>query len=192
MGIEIGVYAWRVEQGFRTAKQQLRFTQRGPAQAEALVLALYELNEQESRLLVRVMAVEVQTTTRQTPRAAFAGTVQPTQPDEQGWRFSISFPDQLQTQVPDSGFIQSDAGQRITIRHLSGWEGQQRGNQLALKMGLPMGFAFELAGVTVGAVSTLGDGQVWLRNDLAPSLRLALASLSSAVLARPTYVHEKP
>jgi len=44
--------------------------------------------------------------------------------------------------------------------------------------------------VTVGAVSALGDGQVWLRNDMAPSVRLVLASLSSAVLARPTLVHE--
>jgi len=185
-GIEIGVYAWRVEEGFRTAKQKLSFTQRGPAQAEAMVLALYELNVQESRLLLRVMAVEVQTITRQTRRAAFAGTVQPKQPDEQGWRFAIWFPDQLQTGVPDIGFIQSDAGQRITIRHLSGWEGQPRGNKIALKMGLPMGFAFELDGVTVGAVSTFGDGEVWLRNDLAPSVRLALASLCSAVLARAT------
>jgi len=185
-GIEVGVYAWRVEDRLRTVKQKLSFTQRGPAQAEALVLALYELNEQESRLLLRVMAVEVQTTTRQTRRAAFAGSVQPTQPAEQGWRFAIWFPDQLQAEAPDIGFMQSDAGQRITIRHLSGWEGQPRGNQFALKMGLPMGFAFELDGVTVGAVSTFGDGQVWLRNDLAPSVRLALASLCSVLLARPT------
>jgi len=185
-GIEIGGYAWRVEEGFRAVKQQLSFTQRGPAQAEALVLALYELSQQETRLLLRVMSVEVQTTTRQTRRAAFAGTVQPQRPDEQGWRFAIWFPDQLQTGAPDIGFIQSDAGQRIAIRHLSSWESQPRGSQLALKMGLPMGFAFELDGVTVGAVSIVGDGQVWLRNDLAPSVRLALASLSSAVLARPT------
>jgi len=91
-------------------------------------------------LLLRVMSVEVQTTTRQTRRAAFAGTVQPTQPVEQGWRFAIWFPDQLRADARDVGFIQRDAGQRITIHLLSSWAGQPRGNQFALKMGLAMGF----------------------------------------------------
>lgn len=47
-----------------------------------------------------------------------------------------------------------------------------------------LGFQFVYRGEVVGAVETLNNGRVWLKDGLAPELRLVLGSVSAALLLR--------
>lgn len=51
--------------------------------------------------------------------------------------------------------------------------------------GVSPGYRFELDGQVVGSVDVFPDKAVWLRDALAPDLRFALASPSSALFLRP-------
>jgi hypothetical protein len=46
------------------------------------------------------------------------------------------------------------------------------------------GYEFRLNGKTIGAVSTVNNGKVWLKNTLHPELKLVLASVSSGLMLR--------
>ena len=47
-----------------------------------------------------------------------------------------------------------------------------------------LGFQFAYRGEVVGAVETLNNGRVWLKDGLAPDLRLVLSSVAAALLLR--------
>lgn len=48
----------------------------------------------------------------------------------------------------------------------------------------PLGIEFRRGGEVIGAVETVNEGRVWLRDDLAPESRLALAAVAAALLLR--------
>ncbi len=48
----------------------------------------------------------------------------------------------------------------------------------------PLGFQFVYGGEVVGAVETLNNGRVWLKDGLEPKLRLVLSSVAAALLLR--------
>ena len=82
------------------------------------------------------------------------------------------------------GWAVDDAGQRVVVMHMPPPAGVPA---IVLKMmhGVGAGYRFEADGQLVGSVDLLPPNNVWMRDDLAPDVRMALASLSTTLLLRP-------
>ena len=69
-----------------------------------------------------------------------------------------------------AGWLVDDAGRRIQLTPLA-----QAGG----------GYRFELDGRVIGSVELLAPGRVWMRDEMAPEVKLVLAGVSSALLLAP-------
>lgn len=98
--------------------------------------------------------------------AALLGVIEP--PDGKGaaWRFVV---ERAEGSVGPAGWLVDDRGHRVALKPLAGPRS---------------GFAFELGGQRAGSVDLLPPNVVWIRDDLAPDVRFALAGFSSAMLLR--------
>ncbi|HQU59573.1 MAG TPA: hypothetical protein PLU64_10260, partial [Saprospiraceae bacterium] len=79
---------------------------------------------------------------------------------------------------PAEGFIRYQEG-LIDIQPVDRLDNGQRalGQQ-------SLGFQFVYHNEVIGAVETLNNGRVWLKDGLAPELRLVLGSVAAALLLR--------
>lgn len=99
------------------------------------------------------------------------------------WEFLLYNPDGELLKGANAGFVQSK-NEKIEVKGVTQLE---NGNNLSSKF---LGYEFIYHGKTIGAVETINNGKVWLKQDLADDLKLVLASLSSGLLLR-TNLEEK-
>jgi hypothetical protein len=157
---------------FEKAQQKLSFTQFGPDGRSADVYAVSKFRSTEVELLRGYLSY--------TPsyRNAFAGTVVASEGGPH-WDFLIDDPEGGTFQ-PIDGIAQTQDGRlRLVIAPLRKVEGQA--NWLPIDN---QGFEFRLDGRSVGAVSLLNNGRVWMRRDAPAEVRQLMAALSSALLLR--------
>lgn len=185
--VDLGLYQRRYDDAFRTASQQLRFTLVGPAGAEADVQLTSQLDQHQREWVTRWFGVPTDFGSDFTRQISVIGTVQPADAAQPSWRFALRDDGTL----PLQGWAEDDTGRRITLTPLQQFKGRD-GRAMTMPgfaQGQAFGYAFELEGQAVAAVSTLGAGTVWIKPDAAPELRLSLAGLASALLLRREFGH---
>lgn len=159
---------------FKTAKQKLGFSLHGPQGREAQVLAVSRFESNELGLL-KDFSLTAYTHLVNT----FAGTVIPVQGSGGEWEFLVSNPEGGLPRDADAGRMFDKAGRQILIRGVRKVEGAP-----GLWSGENYGFEFVQDGQTIGAVSLLGKGRVWLRQSLDEDTRLVVASVATALMVR--------
>jgi hypothetical protein len=159
---------------FKTAKQKLSFSLHGPQGHEAQVLAVSRFESNELGLLkdysLTVSTREINT---------FAGSVIPGQGAGGEWEFLVRDPEGGLRREADAGRMLDKAGRQILIRGVTKVEGAP-----GLLGRENYGFEFVQDGRTIGAVSLLGKGRVWLRQSLDEDTRLVVASVATALMVR--------
>jgi hypothetical protein len=100
----------------------------------------------------------------------------------ESWEFVIYNADGGRTLKNNTaGFVRSRAdGTRIDITGIRKLEG----NSPLMPLLDIYGYEFRLDGQPVGAVSTVNNGRVWIKDNLHPELKLVLASVSSGLMLR--------
>lgn len=155
---------------FRKAKQKLSFMQNTPDGLQADVLAVSSFEATEISLLNGFLTYAPQY------EDVFAGTILT---EEKEWEFIIHNPEGSLPQDADCGVIRDTKGNEILIRGVKKVEGQANWVQLD-----NFGFEFIRNGQSIGAVSTINNGRVWMKDNLRPELKLVLSSISSSLLLR--------
>ena len=159
---------------FEKAEQKLSFTQYTPDSLEkAEVLAIGKFQNTELDLLKGFLSYSVKYVN------SFAGTVLPAKKDYQNWEFIIHNPESSLPDDADCGLAKDGNGSEILIRGVKKLEGQANWVQLD-----NFGFEFIQNGKSIGAVSTVNNGRIWIKNSLSPELKLVIASISSSLLVR--------
>ncbi len=158
---------------FQKAQNKLSFTQMTPDNQQAEVLAVGKFQNNELELLNGFMSISLKY------ENTFAGTILPNDKTFAVWDFIIHNPDASMPRDIDLGLARNDAGDEILIRGVKKLEGQGKWAQFD-----NLGFEFIHNGQSIGAVSTLNNGQVWMKNDVSPQLKLAVSSISTSLLVR--------
>jgi hypothetical protein len=158
---------------FKAAKQKLGFHLHGPQGREAQVLAVsrFELNEVE--LLKDYLSYPTHYAN------TFAGTVIPAQGTGGDWEFLVHDPEGGSPRHMDTGRMTDKAGRQILIRGVKKAEGAP-----GVMAWENYGFEFVQDGQTIGAVSLLSKGRVWLRQSLDADTSLVVASVATALMVR--------
>ncbi|WP_247237117.1 hypothetical protein [Telluribacter sp. SYSU D00476] len=160
---------------FNGAREKLSFQQFGPGGRSAEVAFVSRFRD------VDVSPVREYFSLSTNYRNYFAGGIE-LSGSKEGWEFILHNVDGGRTLKNTTlGFIRSNTdGTRITIVGLRELEG---GSKLANPTSV-YGYEFQLDGQTIGAVSTLNNGKVWLKDNIHPELKLVLASVSSGLMLR--------
>lgn len=158
---------------FERAHQKLSFTQYGPGERTAQVMAVGRFRNTEVSLLNGHLNYSPDY------QNAFTGTV--VLPDGGPvWDFLVDDPEGG-TFKPVNGTARAqDGSQQLTIEPVRRMEGMAK---IAPALD-NYGFEFRLNGRAIGAVSVVNNGRVWMRQDVSPELQLVMASISSALLVR--------
>ena len=163
---------------FHNAKQRLSFQQFVPNGATAEVFAVSRLETQEFDLIRDIFSVYVKY------ENTFAGSVVLADEARTRWDFMIYDVDgNMNTNVNGSktqGFAKRADGESIELRPINAVEGQAKWLD---KFSL-YGFEFWHMGKPIGAVFSVNNGKVWIRNDIRDDLRPVVASLASSLLLR--------
>jgi hypothetical protein len=93
------------------------------------------------------------------------------------WEFLLYNPDGESFRSTKAGFVQNNH----EVIEVKGVTQLENGSNLSSKF---LGYEFIHHEKTIGAVETINNGKVWLKNDLPDELKLVLASLSSSLLLR--------
>lgn len=185
-GLRVGSFAQKMKERTVQERHAVQFTQSGPA-GSADVQVLDELNEQQREWVTQAFGVTSVSRTTLMHRARLVVAVQPLAPHAPGWRFVVWMPERPELAEVDTGWGegQSDGNERLRLRPLTRFEGDERLRAAGFTAPVSLGFLVERPdGEALAAVSTVGDGRVWLRTDLSPELQLNLAGLASALLVR--------
>lgn len=158
---------------FQKAQNKLSFTQMTPDSQQAEVLAVGKFQNNELELLNGFMSISLKY------ENTFAGTILPNDKNIAVWDFIIHNPDASMPKDIDLGLARNDAGDEILIRGVKKLEGQGKWAQFD-----NLGFEFIHNGQAIGAVSTMNNGQVWMKNDISPQLKLVISSISTSLLLR--------
>ena len=182
--LSLGPYVKQVDEASSKSRSRLSFTLLGPLGVEVEVRAVGELDQQRRESLTRWFGVSTDISQELSRSISFIGTIDPAPAEMPGWRFEFreSSPTTVATGAYQ-GRAEDERGRRLLMRSLSRWQGDDaRGT--AFMPALHLGYAFELDGRVVAAVDTATGGTVWMRPGLAADLRLAIAGLAMALLAR--------
>jgi hypothetical protein len=109
----------------------------------------------------------------------FAGTIIPLDVTGNYWDFIIY---NMESRMSDNklcGNAKDSNGNEIIVKGVDRIEGQGSWMQMEF-----IGFEFFMNGQSIGAVSTLNDGRVWIKDDVKPDIKLAISSLSTALLVK--------
>lgn len=164
---------WDFVVKFQKAEQKLSFTQNTPFGKTAEVLAIGRFKNTELPLFKDFLSYSFKY------ENTFAGTVIPNSDEKNNWDFVIHNPESGLPKDADCGIIKDNLGNEIIIRGVKKVEGQANWIQLD-----NFGFEFIQNGKSIGAVSTINNGRVWLKNDIDENLKLVLASVSTSILVR--------
>ena len=180
----VPIYRKQFDDAFRSATVKVEFDQHGPAAQMAPVRALYEARRYSNVQMTEWMGFPTSVKGQVEFITSFTGVIDPVPPGQTAWHFALFSDDAVGTTATPAGWIADDTGRRLAIRHAPFPAGTPA---IVVRMahGISPGYRFELDGQMVGSVDVFPDKAVWLRDDLAPDLRFALASLSSALLLRP-------
>jgi len=158
---------------FRSAKEKLSFTQYTPDSLNSTVIAVSKFMSFETDFLNGFMGLSYNY------ENSFAGCIVPQNTPDNSWEFVVTDPDLILDKSAGCGEAKDKNGRQITIRGVTLLEGQAK-----WMAGQVWGFEFFLDKKSIAAVSVTGNGKVYLRNDLAPDLRLVIAAMSSALMVR--------
>lgn len=156
---------------FSGAKEKLSYDLTDSGGNTAEVFCMGKLREQDLPLFNQLFEVNLNW------QDAFSGTISLNE-GRQHYDFLVTDLNQNNWFRPAEGFIRYRDG-LIEIQPVDKLSNGKR----ALGMEA-LGFQFVYKGEVVGAVETLNNGRVWLKDGLAPDLRLILGSVSAALLLR--------
>jgi hypothetical protein len=179
----------------RSKRVEMSFTQTGPNGLSARVITVDRLDTRERVSVSKMFGKESSSTRVLSEETSFAGTIDVQRGDEPAnanWRFvmisegSEFLP--LGAAEGESGWAEEAGGKRISMRPLTALEDSRRpGQALRIPHMGSVGVAFEYDNLTVGAVSLINNGHVWLHADekaLPADVRIVIAALASTLLAR--------
>ncbi len=158
---------------FKNAHEKLSFTQYTAEKLQADVYAIGKFENSELPLLRGFLNYSLDY------KNTFAGTIIPFDVSGNYWDFIIYNMESRMSDNKVCGNAKDQNGNEILIRGVNQVEGQANWMQMEF-----IGFEFFLNGQSVGAVSCLNDGRVWMRDDISPEIKLAVSSMSTALLVR--------
>ncbi|KPF67704.1 hypothetical protein IP84_12230 [beta proteobacterium AAP99] len=179
----------------RSKRVEMSFTQTGPNGLSARVITVDRLDTRERVSVSKMFGKESTSTRVLSAETSFAGTIDVQRGDEPpntNWRFvmisegSEFLP--IGAAEGEAGWAEEAGGKRISMRPLTALEDSRRpGQALRIPHMGSVGVAFEYDNLTVGAVSLINNGHVWLHADeqaLPADVRIVIAALASTLLAR--------
>ena len=158
---------------FKTASEKLSFTQYTPDSLQADIYAVGKFENNELPLLRGFLNYSLNY------KNTFAGTIIPFDATGNYWDFIIY---NMESRLSDDrvcGSAKDSKGNEIIVKGVDRIEGQGGWMQMEY-----IGFEFFLNGQSIGAVSCLNDGRVWMRDDIRPDIKLAVSSISTALLVK--------
>ncbi|HEV7351239.1 hypothetical protein [Telluribacter sp.] len=160
---------------FNGAREKLSFQQFGPGGRSAEVAFVSRFRD------VDISPVREYFSLSTNYKNYFAGGIE-LSGSKEGWEFIVHNVDGGRTLKNNTmGFVRSSSdGTRIDIVGIRELEG---GSPMMTAMNV-YGYEFRLDGKTIGAVSTVNNGKVWMKENIHPELKLVLASVSSGLMLR--------
>jgi hypothetical protein len=180
----VAIYRRQFDDAFRSATAKVAFEQHGPGAQAARVRADYDARRYSDLQMTEWMGFVTSVKGGAEFVTSFTGVVEAPAPGQPAWHFAMTSDDAVDTPATPAGWIVDDNGRRLTIRQAPFPAGTPT-FVVQMSHGASPGYRFELDGQVVGSVALFPDKAVWLRDELAPDVRLALAALSSALLLRP-------
>ncbi|TNE60425.1 MAG: hypothetical protein EP344_07270 [Bacteroidetes bacterium] len=158
---------------FRKASEKLRYTQYGPENMQADVSCISKFKSTELQLVRDFFSVPLEY------RNFFAGNIH-VAGSQANWDFVLHNPDgDFLRERSAAGFAQNGT-HRLEIEAIREVKGQPEWmNALTV-----YGHAFRFDGKTVGAVSTVNKGTVWIEPGLDAETRTVIAALATGLLLR--------
>ena len=159
---------------YKGAKQKLSFTQMDSTGLAADVFCVGKFKQKEFSLFEDLITVELDR------HSNFTGSIFPkTEATADHWDFYLY--------NPDGGFIDNNTygvaenvdGTKIQIKGVRQIEQQSQVFDVEV-----YGYEFFLEGNSIGAVSTINNVRVWMKNNIDNDMKLIVASLSSALMVR--------
>jgi hypothetical protein len=183
-GAHAPIYRKQFDDAFKSESIKVAFEQHGPSAQVAQVRAIYEAQRYSTLQMTEWMGFPTSLKGNAEFVTRFTGVIEPAAPGQLAWHFALFSDDATDDAATPAGWIVDDNGRRLAIRHAPFPAGTPA---IVVRMahGISPGYRFELDGQVVGSVDVFPGKAVWLRDDLAPDLRFALAGLSSALLLRP-------
>ncbi|MEI6091133.1 MAG: hypothetical protein WCR42_11820 [bacterium] len=159
---------------FQGAKEKLSFTQMTPDGKQAEILAVSKFRNEEVELIKGWLAAPLERTN------TFAGTIIPSDSKEKVWEFILYNPEgSFDKNNTECGLIKDPNGATVVIKAVKKLEGQKSWIQID-----NYGFEFWSDNKAIGAVSTINNGKVWIKNSLNPELKLVVSAVSTSILLR--------
>lgn len=168
---------------FSGAREKLSFQQSGPQNRTASVALISRFRETELSPVRDYFSLSIKNTN------TFAGGIE-LSGSKENWEFIVHHVDGQNNSMKNNtlGFIRSKVDHLqidiVGVRELEG----------ASKMMTLMdvyGYEFRLDGEAIGAVATVNNGKVWIKENLHPELKLVLASISSGLMLRNNMVEAR-
>jgi hypothetical protein len=179
-----GPFRQAFEARFSNATSKVAFVQKGAAGQEAQVRSITQSASHDVDWATTWFGFPTAIGGRDEVRTSLEGTVEPVDGERPIWHFAM-FQDSTQVDLAKPvGWAVDDAGHRVVVLHMPPPAGLPAIVQ-KLMHGVGPGFRFEMDGQLVGAVDQLPPANVWMRDDLAPEVRMALAGLSTTLLLQP-------
>ncbi len=158
---------------FRKASEKLSFTQQTPDGLDADVLAVSRFKSTELSMARGFLSLPMEY------ENSFAGSIIPGGDPDRSWEFVLYNPGGSVVKDADCGKARSGKGELIYVNGVQKVEGMPRWMQAAY-----FGFEFYKDGKAIAAVSTVGNGKVWMLPGLDPETKLVVAAMCSALLLR--------
>ena len=170
--VDVGIPSFRQDFDRRhaAAARKLVFTQEAPGGLEAVVRVVHQADTLPAPSAALWFGMPAAVTAGRAVPTALLGSIEAPAGDRPAWRFVLLQDAARQDATVPAGWLVDDAGRRLLLR------------PLALAGG---GFQFELDGRVVGSVEFQAPGRVWMRDEMAPEVKLVLASVASALLLVP-------
>ena len=183
-GAHAPIYRKQFDDAFRSESIKVAFDQRGPSGQVAQVRAIYEAQRYSNMQMTEWMGFPTSVKGNAEFVTRFTGVIEPATPGQPAWHFALFSDDATADAATPAGWIVDDNGRRLAILPAPFPAGTP---SIVVRMarGVTPGYRFQLDGQVIGSVDVFPGKAVWLRDDVAPDLRLPLAGLSSALLLRP-------
>ncbi len=164
---------WTFFLKFKKAEQKLSFVQYTPSGDSAKVFSVGKFKSEELPLFKDFLNYIIKY------ENTYTGTVILNEQTNKSWDFIANNPESVQSKDDNCGIIKGQDGTEIQIKGIDKLEGHS-----TWAFTTNYGFEFIQDGKSLGAVSVVNDGKVWLKNDLSEEMKLILSSVSSALLSR--------
>jgi hypothetical protein len=186
------VYSRRFDESFEQATSRLEFSLDGRSGALARVRAVEERSAESREWVTSWFRVPTDVRVERRASSWRVGTVEPVSPaTAASWHFVLWSESAGGTGPTDGASVVGWAETDGHDRHVSfvPLPSPFPANAVPAVMAtFSPGWAFETEGRTLGAVSLMGPGHVWIHPDATPAERQLVAALSAALLLQPAAV----